>query len=227
MPAHSQKGSLFWINFFTGITDGIVLPFAVSLLIFPFVPGIGALLSVAFLVALLGCAVFGLARYFGELSEIQHHHPLLSHEETVKEQALMQHIGIEQALRQDMEKAMEKEKQQWLREIKENGLEWEKLDKKRAFRSAFQTALGFLTGGIAMLLPVYFIIHTLFPVHNPDMQRLFYCCSIPLLILFFCGGLKATYTGKAFWKGACYTLLYGFLAFLSALLVARFLLHKA
>jgi hypothetical protein len=101
---------------------------------------------------MIGALAFGWARYAAELAEINHNHPGLSGKEKTKDQALLQHIGIEAKVRESIAIATEKEKQQWLQEIRGNNMDWEYPDKKRAARGGWQLGLGFMAGGILTAL---------------------------------------------------------------------------
>lgn len=221
------SASLFWVNFFTGITDGLVLPVVACILAFPFFPvRTAAIACVGIVVSILGSVAFGLARYFGELSEILHHHPRLSHDESMKEQALMRHIGIDADLSGTMGSQMDNEKQQWLEEVRENNLGWERLDKARAGYSALQTGIGFLCAGTLSQLPVSMFLkaHVVYTI--PGLPELLPYFIFPLVALFMVGGWKAVYTGRKFTAGAIFTLAYGLLVFALAVFIAWLLLRE-
>lgn len=227
MPKRLKATSLFWVNFFTGISDGLVLPFVACTLAFPFFLPQAEYISLTGIIAsLAGALVFGLARYFGELSEIVHHHPRLSLEESAKERALMHHIGIDPGLSRGMELEMDNEKRQWLDEVEEHDLGWEYLDKPRARRGALQTGLGFLCAGLLVQIPVRFFLQAYITYRIPTFIEVLPYCFAPLVALFIFGGCKAVYTGRKFSYGALYALTYGFFTFSFALLIAWLLLQR-
>lgn len=156
MPA-AAKRSLFIVNFITGLSDGLKLPLVaclIALFVFTGDERWKAILA-GIAVSALGALVFGLARFLGEKEEIHHHHPRLAAKEAEKEAALMQAIDIDKTLSEAMLRQMEAEKEQWLKEIKENELDWERYDPKRARESGLHTAGGFLAGGLLICLTFY------------------------------------------------------------------------
>lgn len=177
------KNNLSLINFTTGISDGLILPFASCILAYPYfieiqwkLPGVGIM------VALAGALVFGLARFFGEQEEIKHNHPQMAADEAMKETALMNAIGIDKDLTLEMQTQMEEERALWLKEIQENNMGWEQYDNKRAIRSGIQTGLGFLTGGILVCLPFAFI--------QDEVMSLIIASTFYLVLLFVFGWIK-------------------------------------
>lgn len=141
--------NLFPVNFLTGMSDGLFLPFAAGIVASAMSGGRSALsLAVPALFSLGGALVYGLARYFGEREEILHHHPGLPGNELDKEQAMMQAVGIDPGLADDIRPQLEAERSLWLKEVQEHGMGWERPDKRRALRGGLHTALGFLTGGL-------------------------------------------------------------------------------
>jgi VIT1/CCC1 family predicted Fe2+/Mn2+ transporter len=158
MPAGRPYNILFRVNFMTGISDGLVIPFAACIIAYPFfraASGHGILLA-GLLVSLAGAIVFGLARYFGELQEIEHNHPGYAAAEAQKELDLLRSIGIDKEIREEMNAEMEQERLLWLREIKDHELGWEHKDALRARHSGIHTGLGFFTGGLMVSLPFYY-----------------------------------------------------------------------
>jgi VIT1/CCC1 family predicted Fe2+/Mn2+ transporter len=169
MPA-AQKRSLFIINFITGLSDGLILPWAASFIALSLfkdeswkVSGIGIAVSMA------GALAFGLARFYGEKEEIRHHHPQLAAPEAEKEAALMQAIDIDPELSRNMLAQMEEEKELWLKEIRENHIGWENYDPRRAAGSGLQTALGFLAGGLLVCLAFSLLV---IRMHSPWLALL-------------------------------------------------------
>jgi VIT1/CCC1 family predicted Fe2+/Mn2+ transporter len=152
------KNNLSLINFATGISDGLILPFVSCIIASAhFVHKPWKLSGTGIVIALAGALVFGLARFFGEREEIKHNHPQMAVDEEKKEMELMSAIGIDKELTLDMQVQMEQERALWLKEVQENDMGWEQYDNKRAIRSGLQTGLGFLTGGILVCLPFAFV----------------------------------------------------------------------
>jgi VIT1/CCC1 family predicted Fe2+/Mn2+ transporter len=177
------KNNLSLINFTTGISDGLILPF-VSCIIASvhFIHTPWKLFGIGFVIALAGALVFGLARFFGEREEIKHNHPQMAAAEAKKEAELMSAIGIDKELTLDMQMQMEQERALWLKEVQENDMGWEQYDSKRAIRSGLQTGLGFLAGGILVCLPFAFI--------QGEIMSFIIPCIFYLVLLFAFGWLK-------------------------------------
>jgi VIT1/CCC1 family predicted Fe2+/Mn2+ transporter len=225
MQPDKKKSSLPTINFFTGASDGILLPFWLCIVLFAvFQDRISVILFIGLLLSFIGAVIFGLARALGEKNEIRHHHPQLSILEGEKEQGLLQHIGIETSLRMDMKVKMEEEKALWLKEIKENNLGWEKESPERAAIAGFQTAVGFLAGACLMLLPVYVLIKSgvLILSPHPAVFSIIVLFLWPLICLFIFSGYKSNYIGLSFWKGGLKGVRNGAIALLLAFLIVYF-----
>lgn len=211
MPNEFTRSHLFLVNFLTGISDGLVLPFIACIIAYPFFREPGLLFFTGFIVAFTGAVVFGLARYFGEREEIHHHHPQLAHEDAEREEALMRHIGIADELTEDMKNQMAAERSLWLQEVQENEMGWERQDKKRALTGAVHTGAGFLLGGILACAPVYILL---------IQEALYYLpVMIMLLLLLAFDVLKARVTGQK----ARRVMLQGFLKSAAAIVAAMFL----
>jgi VIT1/CCC1 family predicted Fe2+/Mn2+ transporter len=186
MPLQHRKNSLFPINFTTGISDGLTLPFVACMIAFPFLANNALpVISIGLSVTLIGTVAYGLARYFGEREEIKHNHPEIAMGEAEQEIALMNAIGIDQELTQEMQAQMEAERALWLSEVREYGMGWEEDDAARARDSGLHTAAGFFVGGLAVTLSFYFV--------NADILRLVLPCAVFTLLYTFFGWLKGYY----------------------------------
>jgi hypothetical protein len=148
------------INLYTGISDGLLIPFLISIISIPLINN-NYLFAfyIGLLISLLGAIAFGIARYYSELEDISHNHPQLSKDETQKELELLKYLDIEEKIRNSINQEINSEKQLWFKNIHDNGLGWEYIDKKRALKSAGQTAYGFFAGGtltcVLFLIPHY------------------------------------------------------------------------
>jgi VIT1/CCC1 family predicted Fe2+/Mn2+ transporter len=190
MQQASKPSSLTLVNFITGMSDGLLLPFGVYLLLLPvFAASFNRATAISLMATLLAAFVFGWARYLGEQKEIQSNHPELAALEAAKEKELMLHIGITAALTDDMQSQMETERNVWLKEVVEHEMGWEKEDYKRARRSGLQTASGFLSGSICMLAILSFSLKIL---HIP---LLFIWLGLTLQFIF--GFIKGYFVGKS------------------------------
>lgn len=213
------KGNLSLVNFTTGISDGLILPFACSIIAFAHLGHTPwKLFGLGFLVASAGALVFGLARFWGEREEIKHNHPEMAAEETREEIALMNAIGIAEELTLEMQVQMGKEREQWLKEIKENGMGWEQFDNNRARKSGLQTGLGFLTGGILVCIPFAFIQEELLCLTVP--------CIFYLGLLFLFGWLKGKLTSTNPLRSAFYKTSKGSVVLVLALAVLYLVLMQ-
>lgn len=210
------KNNLSRINFTTGISDGLILPFAFCIIAFAHLghtpwklPGIG------FLVAFAGAIVFGLARFWGEREEIKHNHPEMAVEEAKEETALMNAIGIAKELTLEMQAQMEEERAQWLKEVQENDMGWEHYDNTRALKSGLQTGLGFLVGGILVCMPFAFI--------QEEVMRLVMPSIFYLVLLFAFGWTKGKLIDTNPLRSALYKTSKGFVVLILALAVLYFI----
>jgi|GEM_PF-1042534 len=212
------------INFITGIFDGFILSSMTCILAFPFFKDTPIFIPLTgFIVSILGALIYGFSRYFGEINEIEHHHPELSKAEIEKEYALLKHIGIEDQLNDEMQLKMEEERILWLNEVVEYNLGWETENKERAKKSGFQTGLGFLSAGLISVICVFLMLPFSDFNEFPLKEALLFWI-IPLLLLFIFGGIKARYLGKSFWKGSFRSTAYGIVMFGIAIFVALFII---
>ncbi|KAA5533396.1 hypothetical protein F0919_12700 [Taibaiella lutea] len=160
-----SKSSLSTVNYITGISDGMLLPIIPCALISLY---FGNDLTEAFvwftITVCLGAFVYGFARYSGEKNEIKHNHPSIAKEESQKDAERLKRIGIDESLVNEMMQQVKKEQEDWLKEVRENNMDWESLDLKRAGRSGLQTGLGFLTGAYLISLPFLCLILSIFGI---------------------------------------------------------------
>ncbi len=213
MEAQTRQ-SLFAINFITGLSDGLSLSFAACIIAMPFCMANLWLTAWAGTgVALIGAIAFGMARFLGEKEEISHRHPELALEEADEEIALMQAIGIDPGLTQDMKAQMESERALWLKEIQEHELGWESYDSSRARKSGWQTAAGFLLGGV--------LVSLLFAGIADAWGSLYKAIPFILLLFYGLGWYKGNLTGKPAGRMAAYQLVMGLAVALAALIITQ------
>lgn len=199
------KRDLGFANFFTGIGDGLIIPFIVGMLVFSLTSRSSMAELALFVAMVIGALAFALARYFGEVAEITHNHPTLSASESEKEQLMMEYIGIDSGLRMEMNGEIAQEKDFWLKEIRENQLGWETINKRRALKGAWQTGISFFCGGLLSFL-LFLGVSRIYPTFS---LRFFLSTAIPVLLLVtISGGWKARFTGRSFLKGALFSLIY-------------------
>lgn len=214
MSARPSKTNLFVINFITGMSDGLILPFVACIIAYPVWPQY--LFGVNLAVSLTGGLAFGLARYWGEQAEIRHNHPQhRTKEDADKEKAFLQDLGLTEALTEEMKVLVEQDKSLWLKEIKENNLGWETYDKNRAVRSGWHTAAGFVLAGIWVGLPFCLMPEDYRYLALPSV---FYLC----LVAGF-GWMKGKLLGKLTWKYVIYQFGKGLVVLVLAIAVALFI----
>jgi VIT1/CCC1 family predicted Fe2+/Mn2+ transporter len=138
------------------MSDGLMLPFMCCIVASFFTTDKITIALTGLASALLGATLFGLARYMGENEEIAHHHPQRSADDRARESELLARIGIDPALIEEMEARMVKEQEDWLQEVEEHNMGWNKPDSHRSRRAACETGLGFFTGGVLTCLPTLF-----------------------------------------------------------------------
>lgn len=184
MSRHKAASSLSLINYITGISDGLLLPVVPCALLL-----LSGASSEAFLwcniAAFMGALAYGLARFLGERQEIKHHHPGFAKEELPQDEKLLKHIGIDENLVSDIMEQVGQEQELWLQEIRENDMDWEAYDPKRALKSGLQTGLGFLAGTYIGLLP--------FLVLYNNISHIVIFLFTELCLLFAFGWLKGRY----------------------------------
>lgn len=224
MAIGNVNKDLGFANFFTGIGDGLVIPCIAGILALALAAQASTVIWVLLLSTIFGALAFGIARYSGEIAEIEHNHPLLSATESEKEQLMMAYIGIDTGLRLEMESEMAEEKDFWLKEIRENDLDWNTINKKRALKGAWQTGLSFLTGGL--LSSVIFL--TAMGMYPAFSLKFFLAAVVPLLLLtMLAGGWKAHFTGRHFLKGALFSLVYSLFSLSMPALIAWLLIAQS
>lgn len=209
------RKSLSIINFITGSSDGLKLPLAACIMLIALFPGqpLRLVLGVGVLVALAGAVVFGLARFLGEREEISHRHPDLAAAEEAKEEAMMAAIDIDPGLTKSMMASMAQEKQLWLKEIRENDMDWEEYDRGRARRSGLHTALGFFFGGS---------IHCCLFLYLYSVAQLPVMAGISSAVVFFTfGAVKASILGRNIWREGVRQLAMGVVMIVAVLVIAR------
>lgn len=207
------QNSLGPVNFITGIADGLLLPFAICIVAYPALNfSLRGIIATGAISSVAGAIVFGLARYYGEKAEIHHHHPAIAEADMAKEMSLLHAIDIDQELTEDMQLKMEQERELWLQEIKKHDMGWEVYDHRRAVRSSFQTAIGFLSAGMLVTLSFCIVKIT---------TGLWF---LPLLVtafsITFFGWMKGRITGKPPAKMALAHLLKALLVSICAMLIA-------
>lgn len=220
---HPKKDRvLFWVHFITGFGDGLLLPLTATLLLACFTPIALGPVTAGLLITLLGALVFGWARYAGEYNEIRQHHPEHSRSEMERENALLHYIGIEKELIDTMQVDRDQEKEQWRTQLRENGMDWEKLNRSRALSGGLQTAAGFLCAGVLCLAPFFFRfkggsvdIAGLFSFHYPVLM------AWPLLLLAAQGLLRSALVRQNLFTGMLRYVIYGIFIFLSVYLLLR------
>lgn len=219
----NDRTNLIYANLFTGFGDGLIIPLIAGILALASTAQSFYCLMIAFVASILGALAFGLARHFGELSEIEHNHPVLSSQESEKEQVMMEYIGIAPELRTEMQTEMMTEKENWLQEINENQLGWETINKKRALKGGIQTLCSFLAGGLITLL-ILSIALTNLPTFSLPF---FLSTALPVLsVVGIAGGIKSRFTGRTFLKGAIFSIVYGLFSLSMPALIAWLLIAQ-
>jgi len=219
MAFDNNSSDLVIVNYFTGIGDGLILPFITGTMVFLLTSNGMLSLVILAITALLGSVAFGLARYFGEIAEIEHHHPVLSAPEARKEQEMMNYVGIDNSLVTAINEDMNREKKDWLKEIEDNELNWEQISKTRARKGGWQTGLGYLSGAV-LAATAFFVSVRIYPELS---LRFFFCGGLMVLVLnALAGGWKATFKGRSFVRGALYCLVYGGISLAMPALIVYF-----
>lgn len=224
MDENNSDKDLLIANFFTGVNDGLIVPFVVGMLALALTQQ--ALKSVLFfaIAIIIGALAYGLSRYYGELEEIEHNHPGFSVAEFEKELKMMKYIGISEEIRGEMRRKVLNEKTRWMEEVRENQLDWEEPDKRRSLKGGIQTGLSFFAGGIISLLVfgIALQFQTRFSI------SFFLSTVIPILaLLVVTGGTKARFTGRPFFEGAVFSFTYGIFSLTMPAIVAWLLITQS
>ncbi len=215
MADKKTSSSLFPVNFLTGISDGLILPLMVCI-----IAGVLSAADSRYIawigtgVSLAGALVYSFARFRAEQEEIRHNHPACSESERKQETALLTHIGIPQEIVKEIEKEVQKEKNTWLKEIKENNMGWESPERIRALRGAVHTGAGFLLGGLLVSLPFWV---------DTTVNHLFLSVSVSFFCLVLTGIVTVSITGKKLLPTIMHQVVRGLLAYGAAFFLAYIL----
>lgn len=219
-PPPREKNTLFWVHFLTGFGDGLLLPLSATLLLAAFTAPALPPLAAGLLVTLLGALIFGWARYAGEYDEIRQHNAAFSRSEMERESNLLHYIGIDKELIDRMRLDREHEKEQWRLQLRENGIPWDKPDRRRAMHGGLQTGAGFLCGGLLCLLPFFFEFGW-GAVNLRGLFRFAYPALLvwPLILLAAQGFFRALLVRRSAVAGVIRYVAYGLLVFFSLYLI--------
>ena len=211
------NSSLSVVNYIIGISDGLILPLIPCGLISLYFSNesdndYGLILIALYLTTIcIGSIVYGLARYLGEKNEIKHNHPDIAKSDFLKDKERLKQIGIDDTLITEMMQQINKEQSDWLKEIKENDMNWDSLDIERAKRSGMQTGLGFLIGACLVALPLFFFSL------NKYAWPLFLISEFILMLSF--GWLKGKYLHKGALITAAIQLMMGVLVLFAFIII--------
>lgn len=219
-----SKNSLWVINIMTGFFDGFIFSFFSCVIAFSFFKNQLTLLPyISLIVGFLGGCMYGLSRFFGEKAEILHHHPELSKKEIEKEYALLQHIGIENQLNDEMQEKMKEERELWLKEVLENNLGWEKENNLRALKSGLLTGFGFFIAAGIIAIYIKILLHSGHIQATLSLSQYIFICCVPLFILILFSIFKARYIQKSILSESIKVILYSITIFIIALLLYIFI----
>lgn len=162
----SEGKTLCKIDFLTGCSDGLVMPFAVYCFVLLTMPALYSyvlLITISFTLTM--AIIMGIARYWGEKAEIEHNHPNVGKETIKTESDKMLQMGIDSSTTNQMQNMMATEQVQWLQEIVDNKMGWEQYQKVRATASAYWLGIGYFVGGLLSILPfLFYNAHYIFVV---------------------------------------------------------------
>lgn len=193
------QSSGFATDLMIGMSDGIILPFALAAVLSFVVQDSSIVLAAGVLESLLLAAVFGIATYQTVVNQAEEY-PDDSGRVTAKKN-FVSHLQLQQILSglemepEILKKAAEEGehyKTRWTSLLSGMGLGLAEPDYARAKKNAWNVALAFLLGACLPLLPFCFA--------SPSLLAFKYSAVITVISLFIFGWAKAAYTGQSPWK---------------------------
>lgn len=157
-----------------GISDGLLIPFAVCAGISRIATEATTVLIVGFIAAVIGSIAMGLARFFAGRSEMVHMHEPDPHELQMNDD---EHRTIAEGIKEDNER--------WNNYLREHGMEIDQ-DLRSASVSAWYIGFFYFLGGIIPLIPY------IFTANNED--GFIASCIVAIICLFIFGYLKGRFT---------------------------------
>lgn len=180
-----KKYNTFFADVFTGLSDGLTIPFALAIgLSVACMSGTVVLAGVA--AAVLGAIAMGLSGYYTGRKGLQHNDDVLH-----RERQLISEMELDSDTQERMVSEMEREEAEWKNLVAQYGADALKQESGRGRRAAFNISIAYLAGGCIPLLPYLF-------QENTAAARLS-SSVISLACLFIFGYLGARYTGRSPW----------------------------
>lgn len=213
------QSSGFANDLFIGMSDGIILPFALAAVLSLITPTSAIVLTACILESVLLAVVFGIATYQTVVNQAEEYpdgeaytpgkRNFVSH---LQLQQILRHLELGPEILQKASEEGENYKIRWTNLLAGMGLGLTEPDFARAKRNGFNVALAFLLGACLPVLPYIFI---------PDpILALKYAAVITFVSLIIFGYFKAAYTGQQVWKVVLRLLVTGMIVAGSAWLIA-------
>jgi len=222
-PELHLKSSALLTDIVIGISDGLTVPFALAAGLSGAVHNTQVIVIAGIAEIAAGSIAMGLGGYLAGKTEIDHYHSELRREyeeverlpekerEEVRE--IFEGIGLSADLQQRATEEIARDKDKWVDFMMKFELGLEKLDPRRASKSALNIGLSYVAGGIIPLSPYFFT--------EEPFVGLRWSAVLTLICLFIFGYFKSRITGVNAWSGAAKVMLIGTLAAGAAYAVAR------
>lgn len=192
------QSSGFATDLMIGMSDGIILPFALAAVLSFITSDSLVILTACTLESILLAVVFGIATYqtvvnqveeYPDDSEIPIKRNFVSH---LQLQQILAHLDLGPEVLQKASEEGEQYKERWSHLLSGMGLGTSVPDLAQAKKNGLNVALAFLLGACLPLLPFVFI---------PSSTTAFtYSAILTFISLLVFGTVKASYTGQRAWK---------------------------
>ena len=211
IPEYKEKdGFQYTAECLTGVSDGLIIPFSLSVGLASAGCTSSTVLTVGALALAVGGAAMGASRFFGYLNAPGHDHSETG-DTTMREEAVSR-LGLNPQTARLMQQEQEDDNRKWkeMVQVHEAGMAAEQPSDR--FKASLVMLLAYLAGGILPLLPYYRFSE---PVKAAVWSA---GLVLPLLLLF--GWLKMRWTGQQGAGGVLKSLIHGLLTALAAWAVA-------
>lgn len=206
-----------------GMSDGLTVPFALAAGLSGAVHSNAIIITAGLAEIAAGSIAMGLGGYLAGKTEVDHYNAELKREQEEVEMVpekekqevrdVFADLGLSKETQDIIADEMSKDKEKWVDFMMKYELGLDKVDPKRARKSAFNIAISYIVGGIIPLSPYFFSSEPL------DGLRL--SAVITVICLFIFGFFKARATGQKPLTGAIRVTLIGSAAATAAFLIAR------
>lgn len=193
------QSSGFTTDLIIGMSDGIILPFALAAVVSFISQDSVVVLTTCIIESILLAIVFGIATYQTVVNQVEEY-PDSSAVLPIKKnfvshlqlQQILTHLDLGPEILQKASEDGEEYKTRWTHLLSGLGLGSSEPDLYKAKRNGWNVALAFLMGACISLLPFVFI--------SESGLAFKYSAIVTFISLILFGCLKASYTGQSRWK---------------------------